>query len=386
MDKYVIENDSITFSDSFNEPLTKETLDLIKKCKKVIFGKYFNQTVNDLPEGIDHLKLGYHFNKKLDGLPSTLKELMLDMNFNYPLDFLPVGLTHLTIGCNYATKYEHSLDNLPNTLTHLILNLCECHKRLSNPIKNLPHSLSHLEISGSHTFTICKENGETLLPPNLRYLKINANIVRFANLPSGLTTLIFVDSFSINERLYAENLPEGLEHVQFWRNFKQPLIDEVSGALFLPRNLKSVKFGMYFDNPLSSSDGRSYIPSGLTHLTLGFYFNRPILPGILPETLTHLSFSAHFNNELNEMNLPSGLKYLRLGNYFQGFIPKSAIHNLTHLEFILGFNGEFEDIPDSLIELKVGEEIFTGSEIQEQLHLFKTNGHTNKRFCIATIN
>jgi FNIP Repeat len=51
----------------------------------------------------------------IDNLPPTLTHLILGLQFNQPLDQLPPTLTHLTIG----QKFNYPVDKLPPALTHL---------------------------------------------------------------------------------------------------------------------------------------------------------------------------------------------------------------------------------------------------------------------------
>ena len=97
----------------------------------------FNDSIENLPNTITTIKLGYSFNGFVDFLPSSLQILTLGYSFNQPVDNLPQKLTHLTFGA----WFNKPIDNLPNSITHLTLG-----KYYSKEVSNLPYNLQILRI------------------------------------------------------------------------------------------------------------------------------------------------------------------------------------------------------------------------------------------------
>ena len=104
----------------------------------------FNDTVDDLPDTLTHLIFGYAFNKSVDKLPATLTHLTFGYNFNQSVDKLPATLTHLTFG----HKFNQSIENLPNNITHLSLD-----DNFTKEIHKLPAKLKELKVAFTYPFT-----------------------------------------------------------------------------------------------------------------------------------------------------------------------------------------------------------------------------------------
>jgi hypothetical protein len=71
-------------------------------------------------------------------LPPSLTHIAFGEMFNQPINkvIFPPSLTHL----DFKWKFDHSLDNLPNTITHLSID------NLKKPLDNLPPSLKKLTL------------------------------------------------------------------------------------------------------------------------------------------------------------------------------------------------------------------------------------------------
>ena len=81
---------------NLNSPLTDELINVIKKHKSIHFvSENFNFTLDNLPEGLESLKLNYGFNKPINNLPKSLKNLECGELFNQPIDNLPENLESL---------------------------------------------------------------------------------------------------------------------------------------------------------------------------------------------------------------------------------------------------------------------------------------------------
>jgi len=136
----------------------------------------FNHKVDNLPNSITKLIFGYSFNQPIDNLPSSLTHLKLGWEFNQPIDNLPSSLTHLILGW----EFNQPIDNLPSNLTHLILGW-----EFNQPIDNLPSNLTKLNL-GIHF-----EQSINNLPPSLKFLSLyfsskeNPKYLKFAKIPFG---------------------------------------------------------------------------------------------------------------------------------------------------------------------------------------------------------
>jgi hypothetical protein len=118
-----------------------------------------------------------------------------------------------------------------------------------------------------------------------------------------------------------------------------------------------------FNQPIDSG----LLPEQLTQLKFGYYFDQPV-SGLLPKQLTHLTFDTWFNQPIN--NLPDNLIYLKFGTYFNRPIqlnleltelvfgesfnkPILLNSKLTRLEFGTCFNQPVE-LPKQLTHLTIG--------------------------------
>eukprot|EP01112_Ceratiomyxa_fruticulosa_P005160 TRINITY_DN15760_c0_g1_i1.p2 TRINITY_DN15760_c0_g1~~TRINITY_DN15760_c0_g1_i1.p2 ORF type:complete len:106 (-),score=16.27 TRINITY_DN15760_c0_g1_i1:625-942(-) len=97
-----------------------------------------------------------------------------------------------------------------------------------------------------------------------------------------------------------------------------------------PSTLTHVRFGKYYDKPLTCLLSRC---TNITHLTLGFDYNQslPLLPQSLKYLILRALFSYPLNNTLSQCNL-------------------------TH--FVLGdcFNQLLSNLPQTITYLQLGDE------------------------------
>ena len=131
-------------------------------------GTVFDQPLDNLPTGLEHLAIYSKFNQRLDNLPSTLKYLyLLGHNFNQSLDFLPIGLFHLQLG---NCCHNIQLDNLPNTIIDF-----RFAGTPSVSLDMLPDSIENLDI---------KDYKEKInkLPKNLKRFKIHSTYQYLRNI------------------------------------------------------------------------------------------------------------------------------------------------------------------------------------------------------------
>jgi hypothetical protein len=114
---FCIDDETIKFFHNFNSPLIDEIIQKIKEtnCQKIIFGKKFNQGIDNLPRNLTSLTFGKNFNQTIDNLPSGLSYLTFtrSSNFNQKIKKLPKMLKQLIIPEKY--RYIKNIKiNFPN--------------------------------------------------------------------------------------------------------------------------------------------------------------------------------------------------------------------------------------------------------------------------------
>ena len=115
------------------------------KIKYLWLVAYFNQSVANLPIGIEELYLGDYFNQSVDFIPISVKLLSLGIEFNQPLDNLPPGLEILEFN---SIEYTHSLSSIPASCKTFILHgLCTRH------LNDLPDTVETIIIHNQSNWT-----------------------------------------------------------------------------------------------------------------------------------------------------------------------------------------------------------------------------------------
>jgi hypothetical protein len=104
-----------------DKPINDEMIEEMKNYKKIFFGSNYNQPIDNLPNTITHLIFGYNFNQSLDNLPSSIRSIYFDVN----------------------NKFIHPIDKLPEGLVELDLSSCI---NFNNPVNKLPTSLEILKL------------------------------------------------------------------------------------------------------------------------------------------------------------------------------------------------------------------------------------------------
>lgn len=163
----------------------------------------FHQPINNLPDGLTHLKLSVFWNGSIDRFPNSITHLVLGQNFNHSVDKLPNKLTHLTF--NYY--FNQPINNLPNSITHLSFGVS-----FNMPILNLPRNLVYLSFGDN--FNQSLDNLHML--SSLKYLKFGHDFDQYiGKYPDSLTCLKFGSRF--NKPIV--NLPESLETLITMNNY-----------------------------------------------------------------------------------------------------------------------------------------------------------------------
>lgn len=192
----------IKFNDKFNTKLNKYLLQVISQCEVLTFGKYFNSTVNYLPNSIIKIKFGYSATNKIK-LPNSIKFIDLTQTkLYYGIKKIPNSVVKIEL----FTIDNNFVKIIPNTVK--ILNII--HARLK--INILPDDLEEFVIGFSYNYPI-------------------------DNLPFKLKKINLPDDF--NQSL--DYLPESLEEIILGVDFNQPIDN-------LPRGLKKIILGRYKSN------------------------------------------------------------------------------------------------------------------------------------------
>ena len=143
----------LIFKYNFNQSVNKHFYP--EGITHLVFGRDFNQVVNDLPDTITHLTFGWDFNQSVDNLPKSITHLTFGSHFNQLVNNLPSSITHLTFSNNFnqlvnnlpnniiylyfGNSFNKSVDNLPKHITHLTFGW-----NFNQPVNNLPNSITHL--------------------------------------------------------------------------------------------------------------------------------------------------------------------------------------------------------------------------------------------------
>jgi hypothetical protein len=140
---YNVEEKTLTIDYLFNGELNNLPPDVKIILFKENFLKRedskFNKSLDFLPNSVTHLTLGAEFNQSVDLLPNSITHLIFKRKFNQLVDCLPNSLKHLSLG-NY---FNQLVDCLPNSLTHLTLGA-----KFNQSVDNLPKNLTHLNFYG----------------------------------------------------------------------------------------------------------------------------------------------------------------------------------------------------------------------------------------------
>lgn len=168
--------------DSFNGIFSDKHIEDMKKCDGIIFGRSFNQPINNIPPNIKSIQFGERFKQKVNNLPDSVKEISFSNNYNQKLDLLPESVEIIDLGYGYHQK----LDNLPKGLIEL--NLTDYQLELSNlPFdalasnaklgelcsRNLPEGLEKINVGALYNFPIDH------FPKSLLTLEINLSNYKY---------------------------------------------------------------------------------------------------------------------------------------------------------------------------------------------------------------
>ncbi len=110
-------DDYLHFENNFNSDLELEDLDMISKFRKVCFGYSFNKPITNLPSNVEELHLSESYNQSVDNLCKPVINLCCVFNFLCTWNLKYYNLKILVI----SGKFNQSIDKLPDSIEHLIL-------------------------------------------------------------------------------------------------------------------------------------------------------------------------------------------------------------------------------------------------------------------------
>ena len=180
----------------------------------LLLSNNFNSPIEQLPNHIEYLYLGNQFNQSIDKLPEKLKKLrMHTIRFDYSFDNLPTGLEELKFTCR--NKHMCRFDNLPSKLNYLRIRtpsifVLDC----------LPNQIKKLDLVYDFNDDIADDDNEDNdfndnyyhlidnLPNSIEELEVDVN-TSLDNLPNSVKvlTLDFKSSQSFNQ------LPNSIEYL-----------------------------------------------------------------------------------------------------------------------------------------------------------------------------
>lgn len=181
-----------------------------------------------------------------------------------------------------------------------------------------------VDVSTNHSITHIKINKDVTViwPPCVTHVILHIYYNLPIDLPHGVTHVDFGYRYNQPTTLLPKNLkylkfgdcynqpvilPPRLKYIEFGEHYNQPII--------LPPHLKYIKFGDHYHQP-------TILTCALKRVMFGYDFNYNI---IIPPHVEHLHFGYLFNQSVE---LPETLTHLTLGHYFnQNIIFPRSIKN-----------------------------------------------------------
>jgi hypothetical protein len=267
--------ENIIFGEFFNQSVDN----LVVGIKSIVFGHEFNQRVDNLPAGLETIEFGSLFNQPVDSLPVSVKKIVFGGNFNQSVDKLPVGLLYVEFGY----EFTQSIDNLPDSITNLIFRW----GLFRQAISHFPESLTHLVFGEYYNEKVVLQKRAVKVEREEEQKDITASMI------GPFRHISHYDCIK-------QDCLDCIQSIEFGNYFNQELkiVDCV----------KSVKFGDRFNQKLEN------LPDCIEKIEFGKHFNQPI--NDLPDSIIELVLPEDYSKEITR--LPASLKKLRVykNNYF----------------------------------------------------------------------
>ncbi|KAF2075810.1 hypothetical protein CYY_002893 [Polysphondylium violaceum] len=355
----------LSFGSAFDRFISPNTLP--PHLRYLSFGSKFKQSLAHVPQSLTHLVVGLSFvwekgfefpqsllyiefgkglnmEGSLSGfkLPPKLVSLSIGpwMNTSIPMGFIPSSLRFLKVGA-CATRFDLEKDSLPASLTSI-----EFAKDFKLHIDQdiIPPSVTNVKwgLKYSQPLTV------GMFPLSLIKLSFGYDNVSLP-IPKGFipdsVTSLELHLNSTNQQHLGEIIPSGVTYLSLSTTYPIPV-----GTI--PNSTKY----LVLDNNHPLVPG--LIPDSVTHLTLGPSYNQPIQANSLPSSLKSLSFGLFFNQELT--NLPSSVVSLSFGESFNRSIDtlSTLTPNLKSLKMGLKFNQPINSLSPKLKQLRLNKTSF----------------------------
>lgn len=323
---YTIRGNILIFDNDFNGVLD----DIVFHCdiRGVVFGKIFNQSLDNLPDNIRRIRFVYDsiFNRVINKFPNSLKHLYFGEMYNESIDALPTGLKTLCFG----RMFNKPIDRLASLQ---VLKKLTFEGSFNHKLPKLSLTLTYLRFGGSFNKKIHKLK-------SLENLKV-LNLGKSFNCPLILPKNLLILEFCVLSKFTLEihELPPNLKRLHFSVDYNLQNI-----RCKLPNMLTYLRVGKVDNNDILNN----MLPDTLETLIIRNMSNIPITR--FPPNLKKLSFEGQFNQPLD--NLPQSLiKLYMVGSQFNHPLPK--LPNIKHLILPYIYNKPITDFP-SLVYLSGG--------------------------------
>lgn len=282
---------------------------------------------------IKHKKIKLNkLQESINNLPNEITHLMLDDLYDEKIITLPLNLEKLIIGCNFNKPLGN--DNLPQNLKKIefiksdFFHIVYQYTLFNQKIDNLPNSLETLILSDEFNQQVPN------LPHNLINLKFGIKFNQDVScLPFTITNLEFGRNFNQS----VDNLPNSIITLKFGDMFNQSVDN-------LPNSIKNLTFGDKFNQPINC------LPNSINLIVLGYHFNQPL--NCLPNSINSIVFGYHFNQPIN--CLVNCLTHVVLDCYSYNYI--DDLHkSIKYLNIYHNLNKPFKKINNSITHLFLGE-------------------------------
>uniref|UniRef100_A0A6C0C9P1 FNIP repeat-containing protein n=1 Tax=viral metagenome TaxID=1070528 RepID=A0A6C0C9P1_9ZZZZ len=292
--------------------------------KRIIGLSYFNRfrnvfvscIVNKLPPDVTHLKLSHGCDENIfDNLPNTVTDLILDLRISRNIKgCIPANVKRLRMTDAVLLNQCDLNGRIPEKVTHLFLGRSNLPVDISNCI---PKSVKHLEINMG---LIPNQNIE--LHEGLTHLAIGEECLASFRVPYSVMQLVLPSSYANPIIPYGnkyldicrkiKNIPSSVTHLTYRSNTFDDITSWVPSSVTHYTHYSNSHVGCYNDNGYR----REYVPSGVTHLTLPDY-NKYCSLRKIPTHVEHVTY-RHFDSNMDEKvleweDIPSHIKSVTIG-------------------------------------------------------------------------
>jgi len=139
------------------------------------FDYYFDQEIKfNIPNSVKIIKFGRYFNKSIDNLPENIERIEFEEQsiFNLEIKKYPSKLKYIKFGYGYT----HNIDNLPNGVEEI--NMKNCIVNYSD-INKLPSNIKRLWLNMNHITCEIKSDMEIYYNKFIRIKKYKCKMIEY---------------------------------------------------------------------------------------------------------------------------------------------------------------------------------------------------------------